>query len=111
WGHPEYKSIASKLRGNVHIISAEIYKDLKKKLEIEPSSGLIVIEMLRRNPKIKSINLYGFDFFTSGHSTRTNVTKHIYKGTFPHNAIMERNYILDIVKSDKRFKINGYEQN
>jgi hypothetical protein len=110
WGHPSVENIESGLLKDVQIIPNDTYFELKSKLDIEPSSGLILIEFFKQLSNIKNVSLFGFDFFELGHSTRTNQTKHMFKGIFPHSALKEKEYILSIIDQDPRFSIFGYER-
>jgi capsule polysaccharide export protein KpsC/LpsZ len=97
WIHPAVENLSGSITDKISLASDHYYKTLKKKYNIEPSSGLILLEMLHKS-KAKNISLYGFDSFSSGHIARTNNTKKFF-----HSPDDERTIIDKYLKDDSRF--------
>jgi hypothetical protein len=82
-----------------------IFEDLSTFLRLEPTSGLIWIGYLT-GTKLKSLDLYGFDFFASGHIARTTPNVLQAGGKWPHDPAGERDYVLkNVLKADARVSL------
>lgn len=107
-----YKSIVINIfKYKFRILHKNIYEYFKVYHNIEPSSGLIIFEYLRKNKSIKKISLYGFDFFESGHILRSNQLILMKNGKWPHSPSFEKEYILNKIKKDPRICIEGFKKN
>ncbi|KQR75652.1 glycosyltransferase family 29 protein [Rhizobium sp. Leaf341] len=102
--HPAYHHLSWKLllKNTVMRMPQSVFEDLTTSLQLEPTSGLIWIEYLTRT-SMKSLDLYGFDFFASGHITRTTPNVLSASGTWPHDPAIERAYVFEtVLKTDAR---------
>lgn len=105
--HPAYEHLSWKLllKNKVMRLKHPVYQDLSSALNLEPTSGLMWIEYLTRT-KLKSLDLYGFDFFASGHIARTTPNLLQAGGKWPHDPAGERDYVLEsVVKKDARVSL------
>jgi len=105
--HPAYEHLSWKLllKNKVLRLKHPIFEDLSTSLKLEPTSGLIWIEYLTRT-KLKSLDLYGFDFFASGHIARTTPNVLQAGGKWPHDPAGERDYVLkNVLKADTRVSL------
>ena len=107
WPHSlSYRKIQSELlRNKFRVMNHKVYKSFKKKYDVEPSSGLLWFYYLMRNKSMKSLRLYGFDFFEQGHAMRNNELMLVQKNIFPHAKDFERDFILENIRSDARLSI------
>lgn len=107
WPHSlSYRKIQSELlRNKFRVMNHKVYKSFKRKYNVEPSSGLLWFYYLMRNKSMKSLRLYGFDFFEQGHAMRNNELMLVQKNIFPHAKDFERDFILENIRSDARLSI------
>ncbi|WP_417708327.1 glycosyltransferase family 29 protein [Roseibium aggregatum] len=83
----------------------DVVYDLRQRLGVEPTSGLIWAEFLAASG-LESLTLFGFDFFTSGHITRRSRNMLQVTGKWPHDPLAERAYIEDLAhRSNGRIEI------
>jgi hypothetical protein len=75
------------------------YRRLKHDLSSRPSSGFMVIDLVRKS-KAKSISIYGFDGFVSGSLSSAQT-----KESAPHNFDHEYSVLQKIAANDPRFRI------
>ncbi|MBX3584196.1 MAG: glycosyltransferase family 29 protein [Rhizobiaceae bacterium] len=73
---------------------------LVKILNRQPSSGLVVIDMVHRSNS-KKIDLYGFDFFES-----LSLSGFATQDTNTHNFDSERLFVAALCKEDSRFHLH-----
>lgn len=102
--HPSYGHLSWKLllKNRILRLRVPVFEELSNRLALEPTSGLIWIEYLTKT-KLKSLDLYGFDFFTSGHISRTTPNVLQAGGKWPHDPAGERDYVFQsILKNDTR---------
>ena len=107
WPHPRsLNNINRKLyTKKLRLLDPAIYWQFKNQ-GIEPSSGLILFEYLRKLEGVKKVSLYGFDFFSKGHQVRNNDLVLIKKDTFPHSQDFEKNYIMEHIANNPKLSIN-----
>lgn len=106
WPHPTtYANINRKLL-NPRLRTIDALHFFKfKTAKVTPSSGLIMFEFLRSMGNYDALDLYGFDFFASGHQIRNNTLLHEKKRAFPHQSNFESNYIRSHASNNPRIQI------
>lgn len=72
---------------------------VSNELHHRPSSGLILMKLLSHS-QARTINLYGFDFFTSHNLNRCTTTQHQ-----PHDPEAEKRYVHKLIQHDSRFSL------
>ncbi len=94
--HPAFEHLSPWLilKRKIFKLPALIYRELRDELSIEPTSGLIWIDYLRRT-QLASLNIYGFDFFASGHIVRRMPNLLQAEGKWPHDPQAERDYVFE----------------
>lgn|GEM_PF-5362435 len=105
--HPAYQHLSWKLlfKNKVMRLKPPVYEDLSSALKLEPTSGLMWIEYLTRT-KLESLDIYGFDFFASGHIARTTPNLLQAGGKWPHDPSGERDYVFEsVLKVDPRVSL------
>lgn len=104
--HPSYEHLSLKflLEQRVKRLDRAVYKHLVNTYHVEPSSGLLWIEYLRRT-NMAALDLYGFDFFSSGHIARNSGSLLQAQNKWPHSPLVERNYVMKLLDTDDRFKL------
>ncbi|MBW6423549.1 glycosyltransferase family 29 protein [Rhizobium sp. XQZ8] len=105
--HPAYEHLSWKLllKNKVLSLRPAIFENLSRSLELEPTSGLIWIHYLTQT-KLKSLEIYGFDFFASGHIARTTPNVLQAGGKWPHDPQGERNYVFEqVLAVDPRVRL------
>lgn len=102
WPHPSLWNLCPKLWNTTIRTDFKYQKRLRKRFKIDPSTGIILFEMIKDLP-IQSLDLYGFDFFTSGHIGRKK--KQIER--FPHNPSFEEKYIKEIVEQRTNIQLRN----
>lgn len=110
--HPNYAHLDMELivRHKVMRLGSASYQSLRDRYEIEPTSGLIWFEYLRRSA-LKSLDLYGFDFFESKHVNRATQTLSAAQGKWPHSPEDERRHVLHYADQDPRIHVHGKASN
>jgi hypothetical protein len=75
------------------------HADLMRKLGDRPTTGLMVIEVLRTLP-CESVDMFGFDFFSSFSLSNE-------KAAVPstHDFSREHDYVHDLISKDTRFRL------
>jgi len=81
-----------------------VFRTARRKLRVRPSSGVIWLEYLRALP-VEAVDLFGFDFFQSGHVSRTTQLKVVEGGYWPHDGAAERDYCLAVIDADPRLSL------
>ncbi len=101
--HPqvEHLSLRLLLGRKVCRLPSGVCFDLRRTRGIEPTSGLIWIEHLRRSG-CTALSLYGFDFFATGHINRTTTTTLEAQGKWPHDPVAERDHVTALLATDAR---------
>lgn len=105
--HPSYHHLSLRLLTSTRVKSLpkSIYIEFIQKYGVEPTSGLLWIEYLRRT-KLAGLTLYGFDFFESGHAARTTPNVLEVTGKWPHDPALERRYVYEnVLASDQRVRL------
>lgn len=75
------------------------WEALKETLGAPPTTGLMLIEMLRKS-KAKTVSLYGFDFFASQSLTGSRTAAQV-----PHDFTAEKAFVENLIKTDARFTL------
>lgn len=106
--HPNYAHLHMDLivRHHVMRLAPSAYQSLRDRYEIEPTSGLIWFENLRHTG-LKSLDLYGFDFFDSKHVNRATQTLSAAQGKWPHSPEDEKRHVLHYAEIDGRIKVHA----
>ncbi|TDW16555.1 glycosyl transferase family 29 (putative sialyltransferase) [Rhizobium azibense] len=104
--HPALEHISMRLLLSRRIkrFETKIYDDLVLKYKIEPTSGLLWIDYLRRT-NLKKLDIYGFDFFSSGHIARATPNVLEVRGKWPHAPDVEEQYVSLLLASDRRVSL------
>ncbi|EUB96539.1 Capsule polysaccharide biosynthesis protein [Rhizobium sp. CF080] len=105
--HPAFEHLSPWLILNRKIfkLPAFIYRELRDEFSIEPTSGLIWIDYLRRT-QLASLTIYGFDFFASGHIVRRMPNLLQAEGKWPHDPQAERDYVFEkALAKDARIRL------
>lgn len=87
-------------RPDFFLLPVASHAALMKEVSARPTTGMMVIDLLRRSPSI-AIDLYGFDFFASASLSNLRLPK-----SSPHDFSAERNIVLHLLESDNRFQMN-----
>lgn len=78
---------------------ANRHHELIAEMGCRPTTGVLVLDMLRRTP-VRAVNIFGFDFFASlslsGARTATQV---------PHNFVAEKEWADYLLATDNRFNL------
>jgi hypothetical protein len=74
---------------------------LMDELGARPTTGMMVVDLLRRSPCAK-VNLYGFDFFSSASLSNARTPK-----SSPHDFIAEKTFVTGLLQCDRRFHLNS----
>jgi len=77
------------------------WQRLNKHLGHPPSTGAMIIDLIQRSDA-QSIDLYGFDFFQSKSLSGSRKASQV-----PHDFSAEKDYVLGLKDTDKRFTINN----
>lgn len=93
WMTPSNHLATKWVHGNAYQYPKEQYKELKSKLSLRPTTGLIAFNFLVNNVKFKNLVLYGFDFYATG------------KVHPAHNPSEEKTMIMDIIKRTPNIKL------
>lgn len=106
--HPRFSHLDIKLllRHTIERLPASNYRGLKTKLGSEPTSGLLWFEYLRQT-SLRSLTLYGFDFFDSPHINRLTSNLLTVRGKWPHQPDAERAYVIKHLSEDNRLALRG----
>jgi CDP-glycerol glycerophosphotransferase (TagB/SpsB family) len=106
--HPNYAHLHMDLitQHRVMKMPQEAYQNLRDRYEIEPTSGLIWFEYLRQT-EVKSLDMYGFDFFDSKHVNRATQTLSAAQGKWPHSPQDERRHVLHYAEIDPRIEVHA----
>lgn len=108
WPHPTTYANINRMLLNRRLRTLNARHFFKfKSAEVTPSSGLIMFEFLRSLDNYAALDLYGFDFFASGHQVRNNTLLHEKKRAFPHQGNFEGDYIRSHIKQNSRIQIKG----
>jgi len=75
------------------------WTDLRQRLGSAPTTGLLIIDFVAHSPA-PSIQLFGFDFFTSKSLSGHRDAKHV-----PHDFALERAFVTALVKNDARLRL------
>ena len=75
------------------------FYQLSAELGARPSTGVLLIDLLRRLPA-KQVELFGFDFFASLSLTGSRTA-----GQVPHDFDAERFWVEELIAKDQRFKL------
>ncbi|MGP3696800.1 glycosyltransferase family 29 protein [Rhodobacter sp. NSM] len=75
------------------------YEDLRRRLNAQPSTGLMMIELLSRS-RVASVSLYGFDFFDSLSLTGSRTAAQV-----PHDFPAEAAFVSTLLERDPRFRM------
>lgn len=75
------------------------WEALKETLGAPPTTGLMLIEMLRKS-RAKAVSLYGFDFFASQSLTGSRTAAQV-----PHDFTAEKAFVENLIKTDPRFTL------
>ena len=75
------------------------FHKLSAELGARPSTGVLLIDLLRRLP-VSQVELFGFDFFASLSLTGSRTA-----GQVPHDFDVERNWVEGLIAKDHRFKL------
>lgn len=77
----------------------EDYQALKDRLAAPPTTGAMMIELLLR-AKLRSLTLYGFDFFASQSLSGSRTAAQV-----PHDFGSEAAWVADLSRSDPRLSV------
>lgn len=105
--HPAYHHLSLRLLANKRIraLPTSIYREFIQHHGVEPTTGLLWIEYLRRT-NLAELTLYGFDFFESGHAARATPNVLEVTGKWPHDPATERRYVYEnVLASDQRVQL------
>ncbi|WP_275593262.1 glycosyltransferase family 29 protein [Rhizobium gallicum] len=104
--HPAFHHLSPRLllTRRVKRFPAFVYRNLVKDYNIEPSSGLLWIDYLRHTGLVK-LNIYGFDFFSSGHIARSMPNTLELRGKWPHAPDVEKEYVMKLLDADPRVRL------
>jgi len=84
-----------------YLHSSDLYQRLVGALRAPPTTGLMMIDLVIRS-RAKSVDLYGFDFFSSLSLTGSRTAAQV-----PHDFAAERDWANALVKSDNRLTVNN----
>jgi hypothetical protein len=74
---------------------------LMAEIGARPSTGMMVIDLVRRSPCSRA-DFYGFDFFTSPSLSNARQPK-----SSPHDFVAERRLVAALLQRDHRFLLHG----
>jgi len=106
WGDPK-TNIKEKLIVNfadkIFLGDPETHKNLKQNhftYNVKPSTGAAIFNFLLQFTEFKSIDLYGFDFFTSGSELRNSMNEFQSYNYKDHSSQYESEYFKRFINED-----------
>lgn len=87
-------------RPDFFLLPVATHAVLMTQVGARPTTGMMVIDLLRRSPSI-AIDLYGFDFFGSASLSNLRPPK-----SSPHDFSAEKTIVLQLLAQDNRFQLN-----
>jgi hypothetical protein len=98
---PEPKYLPRWLAGSedLFLCPAETQATLAREIGARPTTGMMMIDILRRS-RCASVDLYGFDFFAS--ASLSNVRP---RRREPHDFAAERGIVMSLLERDGRFHL------
>ncbi len=102
WMSPKRKRLRSWMieTNGFYLQARTLIADLTKILAAPPTTGLMVIDLIRQS-RAQSVELYGFDFFKSNSLTGSRNATQV-----PHDFAAEKKWVEDLLDSDTRFSIH-----
>lgn len=102
WMTPKRKRLARYLIefASFYLNPQSRWQSLADRLGARPTTGLMMIDLLGAS-QAREINLYGFDFFTS-----LSLSGDRSAAQVPHDFANERDFVLDLMNRDARFKLH-----
>jgi hypothetical protein len=107
WMSPNHKNLppwmTMRRTGHFYLHARSDHQDLARRIgSSRPTTGAMMIDLALRNPNVKTVSLYGFDFFAtpsfSGHHTAE---------TAPHEFNREKAFIEALAARDPRLSLRA----
>jgi hypothetical protein len=101
WMTPRRKRLPWRLanRSDLFLYPVDMHDELSESLGSRPTTGLMVIDLLRRSRAARA-DLFGFDFFESLSLTGSRTARQLN-----HDFQKEKTWVTGLLERDKRFRL------